>query len=97
MSVETSVGIVKVEGEVHGAAKVVVNGFTLGKFQSGSTRWIYYANENGDNLKPGINQYEAYAIDADGKESERTKFEIIYNKVVKPAPDTVEEKAQHKP
>lgn len=85
MSAETNVGVVKVEGEVHGAVKMVVNGFTLTKFQPGATRWIYYANENGDNLKPGLNEYEAYAIDADGKESERLKFEIIYNKVVKPA------------
>ncbi len=96
MSAETNLGVVKVEGEVHGAAKVVINGFTLGKFQPGSTKWIYYANENGDNLKPGLNKYEAYAVDADGKESEHTQFEIIYNKPVaspKPAVGTVEKSA----
>lgn len=75
-----TMGVVKVEGEIHGAQKVVVNNFTLGKFEPGSTRWIYYANENGDNLKPGLNEYEAYGIDSDGKESSRVKFTITYNK-----------------
>lgn len=81
-----TVGVVKVLGEVHGAAKVIVNGFTLGKFVPGTTSWTYYANENGDNLKPGVNDYDAYAVDAQGNESEHFKFTITYNKpVVAPA------------
>ncbi len=74
--------VVKVEGEVHGAQKMVVGGFTLQKFVPGSTHWIFYANENGGNLKAGSNEYEAYGIDANGKESEHAKFTITYNKAI---------------
>ncbi len=86
-----TVGVVKVLGEVQGAAKVIVNGFTLGKFVPGTTSWTYYANENGDNLKPGVNDYDAYAVDAQGNESAHTKFTITYNKpVVAPATQTTQ-------
>lgn len=86
-----TVGVVKIVGEVQGAAKVIVNGFTLGKFVPGTTSWIYYANENGDNLKPGVNDYDAYAVDAQGNESAHTKFTITYNKpVVAPATQTTQ-------
>ena len=75
-----TVGVVKVDGEIHGAAKVIVNGYTLSKFEPGSTTWTYYANENGGNLKPGVNQYEVYGVGPDGKESDHVTFSITYNK-----------------
>lgn len=75
-----TVGVVKVEGTVAGAEKMVINDFQLGKFVSGDKTWTYFANENGDNLKPGANNYEAYAVDAQGNKSAITKFTITYNK-----------------
>lgn len=77
----TTTGVVKVEGEVHGADKVVVNGYTLGKFVSGSSSWVYYANEQGGNLTPGVNNYEVYAVDPKGNKSAVTAFTITYNKL----------------
>lgn len=76
----TVTGVVKVDGEVHGADKVVVNGYTLSKFVSGSTSWTYYANEAGGNLVPGENSYEVYSVDPQGNKSETVKFTITYNK-----------------
>jgi len=71
---------VKVVGSVKGAEKVVVNGYTLGAFQAGSTTWTYSAKESLGNLKPGVNEYEVYAVDEEGNKSAVVKFTITYNK-----------------
>jgi len=73
-------GVVNVQGSVAGAASVVVNGYKLSKFQPGDTTWTYYANEGGGNLNPGLNTYEAYAVDPSGNKSAVTTFTITYNK-----------------
>jgi hypothetical protein len=75
-----TVSVVKVDGSVAGAEKVVVNGYTLGKFVAGSKTWTYFANEEGGNLKPGLNEYEVYAVDPQGVKSTVTTFTITYNK-----------------
>lgn len=71
---------VKVVGSVKGAEKVVVNGYTLSAFQAGATSWSYSAKESLGNLKPGVNDYEVYAIDEEGNKSSIVKFTITYNK-----------------
>lgn len=76
----TATGVVKIEGDVKGAEKIVVNDFTLSKFVPGDTHWLYYANEQGGNLKSGLNEYQMYGIDPQGKKSEVVKFTITYNK-----------------
>jgi len=73
---------VKVEGSIKGAEKVVVSDYTLSKFVPGSLTWSYTAKEAGGNLKPGLNEYEVYGIDADGNKSVVVKFTITYNKTV---------------
>lgn len=84
-----TVSVVKVQGEVHGAAKVVVDYLEGGKvidshplsqFKPGDTAWTYFANENGGNLKPGSNSYQVYAIDDKNNRSNSTNFTITYNK-----------------
>jgi len=75
-----TVGVVKVIGSVAGAQNVLVNGVALTKFQAGDKTWTYYANENGGNLVPGVNNYEVYAVDPQGVKSAVTKFTITYNK-----------------
>jgi hypothetical protein len=72
--------VVKIVGSVKGAEKVVVNGYTLGAFQAGATSWSYSAKEALGNLKPGVNDYEVYAIDEEGNKSAVVKFTITYNK-----------------
>ncbi len=75
-----SVDTVKVEGYVKGAEKVVINDYALSKYEAGSTKWIYTAKESFGNLKPGLNEYEVYAVAPDGTKSAVTKFTITYNK-----------------
>lgn len=75
-----------IKGTVSGAAKVVVNDYTLSAFEPGDTEWAYYAKESLGNLVPGENEYEVYALDGEGNKSEVTKFTIIYEK-----PETAEE------
>lgn len=76
----TTQNTVKVSGTVQGAAKVVVNGYTLQQFTPGATTWSYTARESLGNLKPGTNTYTVYALDEDGNKSEVTTFTITYNK-----------------
>jgi hypothetical protein len=81
-----TVDTVTVAGEIKGAEKVVVNGYTLSKFVAGSTSWSYVAKESLGNLKSGVNDFEVYGIDTDGNKSDVVKFTITYNK---PAGSTV--------
>ena len=73
-------GVVLVQGSVAGAQSVVVNGYTLSKFQPGDKTWTYYANVGGGNLNPGLNTYQVYAVDPQGNKSAITTFTITYNK-----------------
>lgn len=71
---------VTVTGEISGAEKVVVNGYTLSKFTPGGTSWTYIASEALGNMSPGENTYEVYGVDPDGNKSSVVKFTITYNK-----------------
>jgi len=77
---EVTTGAVRVDGEIKGALKVVVNGYELSKFVPGSTSWTYYANETAGNLKPGRNEYSVYGIGADGSKTAEVEFTIVYDK-----------------
>lgn len=79
-SSEVTESTVTVKGTVKGAEKVVVNGYTLSKFEAGSLEWSYVAGESIGNMKPGLNEYEVYAVDPDGKRSAVVKFAITYKK-----------------
>ncbi len=81
-SSDVKVGIVKIEGIVKGAEKVVVNGYTLSKFIPGDTKWIYTANESYGNFNAGINEFEAYALAPDGTKSDVSRFTVNYDKPV---------------
>jgi hypothetical protein len=73
-------GTVLVEGSVKGAQSVVVDGYTLSKFEAGATTWSYSAKETLGNLKPGVNEFEVYAVDPEGNKSDVVKFTITYEK-----------------
>lgn len=94
--------VVKIDGSISGAEKVVVNDFVLTKFEPGASTWSYSAKEALGNLKPGVNEYQVYGIDQEGNKSEVVKFTITYNKeegtqetaVVQPGTTTPETLAQ---
>ncbi len=75
-----TVDTVRVAGEIAGAEKVVVNGYTLSKFTAGDTTWSYLASESLGNLKPGENTFSVYGVDPEGNKSAVVEFTITYNK-----------------
>lgn len=79
-SSEVTEDTVTISGSIKGAAKVVVNGYTLSKFQPGDASWSYIASESLGNLKPGENTYSVYGVDPDGNKSTVVEFTITYNK-----------------
>jgi hypothetical protein len=89
VSSTVTVDTVQVAGEIVGAEKVVVNGYTLSKFEPGSTVWNYTAKESLQNLKSGVNEYEVYGIDTNGNKSAAVKFTITYDKPVSTVTGTV--------
>lgn len=72
--------VVKVEGEIMGAEKVFVNSYQLQKFipSSGKETFIYWANANYTNMKPGENTYTVYGVSPDGTKSPIATFKLIY-------------------
>lgn len=81
---ETGVTIIEapitVKGTVQGAAKVVVNGYTLQQFtpKIGQEIFTYRISENNKNLQKGENVYEVYAIGSNGEKGKSVFFKIIY-------------------
>jgi len=70
--------VTTLSGTIKGADKVVVNGYTLTKFKSGSTSWSYFANADFGLMKAGDNTYEIYGIDAQGKKGESLIIKVNY-------------------
>lgn len=66
-------------GEVSGASGVVVNGYTLTKFNSGDSSWSYFANADFGLMTPGENTYEVYAVDENGAKSGTLTVKVLYN------------------
>lgn len=76
-SSETIEDTVKVEGSIgKGIVKVYVNDFVLTQYVPNSETWIYFAKPQYGNLKEGVNSYEIYGLDADGRKTPVTKFTI---------------------
>ncbi len=74
-----NVDTVKIEGTAPPeAAQIVVNGFTLTKFQPGDRKWTYFAAKKFGTLLPGENTFSVYAVSRDGKKSNETKVVIFY-------------------
>lgn len=67
-----------ITGSISGAAKVVVNGYTLQKFKPGDANWTYYANADYGLMQEGENSYEVYALDASEKKSESLTVKVFY-------------------
>jgi len=70
--------VATIKGGISGASKVVVNGFTLKKFNAGDSDWTYFANSDFGLMKEGENTYEVYGLDANGKRGESLFVKVLY-------------------
>lgn len=90
-------GTVVIEGTVVGAEKVVVDDYVLSQFQPGDKTWKYTASVEYENLKPGENVFEVYAVGPDGKKSAVVEFTVTYEggeeEVEEPVAEAEEPKA----
>jgi len=79
--VEVEAEPIKVVGTVSGAEKVVVNGYTLQRFEpvEGEESIVYWMSQEYENLSEGENIYEVYALALDGTRSASFFFKIVYN------------------
>ena len=59
--------------------KIVVNGYALNKYKSGSTKWNYIAAIALGTLRQGENNYTIRALDADDNEIASEDFTIVYS------------------
>jgi len=49
--------------------QIIINGYTLTKYQAGDKKWSYFATRKFGTISPGENKYEIYAVARDGKKS----------------------------
>ncbi len=90
--ISAGVDAVKIEGTAPAqAAQIVVNGFTLTKFQPGDRKWTYFAAKRFGTLVPGENNFSVYAVTRDGKKSDTTEVTIFYEGNDTPSPSAPSE------
>ncbi|MBT3705096.1 hypothetical protein HOG17_04950 [Candidatus Peregrinibacteria bacterium] len=84
---------IKMEGSVKGATDVVVNNYNLQRFepQEGEEDFVYWMSEEYENLVPGENVYEIYALDADGSRSGSVHFKVIWSPEIDEIPHVIDE------
>lgn len=71
--------ILKIEGTAPlEANQIVVNDFTLTRFQPGDRKWVYFAAKKYGTLLSGENTYTVYAVTRDGKKSAPASVTITY-------------------
>jgi hypothetical protein len=76
---ETADDILIIEGTVpENMRQVVVNGFSLTQYQTGSRKWVYNAAAKLGTLNNGTNTLEVYAVDNDGNRSPSTQITFEY-------------------
>lgn len=74
---------IKIEGTAPlEALQIVINGYTLTKFQPGDRRWTYFASKKFGTLLPGENVYSVVAVSRDGTQSASSKITIFYEGTV---------------
>ena len=84
---------IKMEGSAKGATDVVVNNYNLQRFepQEGEEDFVYWMSEEDENLVPGENVYEIYALDADGSRSGSVHFKVIWSPEIDEIPHVIDE------
>lgn len=80
--ISSDIDVLKIEGSAPPEATlIIVNGFTLTKFQPGDRKWSYFAAKKFGTLVPGENTFSVYAITRDGTKSEPSSITITYEGV----------------
>jgi len=70
---------VKIEGTAPlKAVQIVVNGYTLTRFQPGDRKWSYFGATKFGTLLPGENTYSVIAISRNGKKSPPAEVNVFY-------------------
>lgn len=70
---------VKIEGSAPlKAVQIIVNGYTLTRFQPGDRKWVYFAATKFGTLLPGENKYSVIAVSRDGKKSAPAEVSVFY-------------------
>ncbi len=84
-TVVASADSVKIEGTAPSdAMQIVVNGYTLSRFQPGDRKWVYFASTKFGTLLPGENNYEIIAVSREGQKSAPAKLAITYQGTTTP-------------
>ncbi len=60
------------------AVQIIVNGYTLTRFQPGDRKWAYFASKKFGTLVPGENNYSVVAVTRDGKKSVPAEITVLY-------------------
>ncbi|MCF7831224.1 FecR family protein [Candidatus Gracilibacteria bacterium] len=60
------------------AVQIIVNGYTLTRFQPGDRKWAYFASKKFGTLVPGENKYSVIAVTRDGKRSAPEEITVMY-------------------
>ncbi len=60
------------------AYQIVVNGYTLTKFEAGAKKWQYFASKKYGTIVPGENTYTVYAVNRAGEKSQSASIKITY-------------------
>lgn len=60
------------------AVQIVVNGYTLTRFQPGDRKWAYFGSTKFGTLLPGENKYSVVAISRDGKKSPPAEVTVFF-------------------
>lgn len=89
--------IATITGTISGAAKVVVNGYTLQRFKPGDGTWTYFANADYDLMKAGENFYEVHGIDVNGNPGTSITVKVFYDKPAAAVPEPAAEPVLENP
>lgn len=69
----------KIEGTAPDQAyQIVVNGYTLTKYEPGAKKWQYFASKKYGTIVPGENTYNVYAVTRTGEKSPSATIKITY-------------------
>jgi len=60
------------------AVQIIVNGYTLTRFQPGDRKWAYFASKKFGTLVAGENNYSVVAVTRDGKKSVPAEITVLY-------------------
>ncbi len=73
------------------AVQIIVNGYTLTKFEPGDRKWTYFAAKKFGTLIEGENLFSVVAVSREGKKSQPAVLKIFYDGTTTITPNTTED------